>query len=97
MILRLMGGNHTPPHTFRVRAGFDHKKKKDRREWLRARLVDDASEGLTAEKFPRAGAGILSSLVAADGLIELPADLTRLEAGAGGEVGRKSVGEGKRG
>src|SRR3546814_8291903 len=48
MILRLMGGNHTPPHTFRVRAGFDHKKKKDRREWLRARLVDDASEGLTA-------------------------------------------------
>src|SRR3546814_10107637 len=70
MILRLMGGNHTPPHTFRVRAGFDHKKKKDRREWLRARLVDDASEGLTAEKFPREGAGILSSLVAADGLIE---------------------------
>src|SRR3546814_868854 len=70
MILRLMGGNHTPPHTFRVRAGFDHKKQKDRREWLRARLVDDASEGLTAEKFPREGAGILSSLVAADGLIE---------------------------
>jgi molybdopterin molybdotransferase len=82
LILRLMGGKDTPPHTFRVRAGFDHRKKKDRREWLRARLVGDTSGGLTAEKFPHEGAGILSSLVAADGLIELPEDLTRLEAGA---------------
>ena len=82
LILRLMGGNDTPPLSFRVRAGFDYNKKKDRREWLRARLVDDASGGLTAQKFPREGAGILSSLVAADGLIELPEDLTRLEAGA---------------
>lgn len=82
LILRLMGGNDTAPHTFKVRAGFDHKKKKDRREWVRAHLVADASGGLTAEKFPREGAGILSSLVAADGLIELPEDMTRLEAGA---------------
>ncbi|GAB4369837.1 MAG: molybdopterin molybdotransferase MoeA [Kiloniellaceae bacterium] len=82
LILRLMGGKDTPPHTFKVRAGFDHRKKKDRREWVRAHLVEDASGGLTAEKFPRDGAGILSSLVAADGLIELPEDLTRLEAGA---------------
>ena len=81
LILRLMGGQDSPPHTFRVRAGFDHKKKKDRREWVRAHLVDGAG-GLTAEKFPRDGAGILSSLVAADGLVELPEDLTRLEAGA---------------
>src|SRR3546814_17582023 len=77
-----MGGREAPTLYFRVRAGFDHKKKRDRREWLRARLVGDASGGLTAEKFPRGGAGILSSLVAADGLIELPEDLTRLEAGA---------------
>ena len=82
LILRMMGGKDVPPHTFKVRAGFDHKKKKDRREWVRAHLVEDASGGLTAEKFPREGAGILSSLVAADGLIELPEDLTRLEAGA---------------
>ncbi len=83
MILRLMGGRDSPPHTFKVRAGFDHKKKKDRREWVRAHLVAGANgEGLTAEKFPREGAGILSSLVAADGLIELPEDLTLLKAGA---------------
>lgn len=82
LILRLMGGEDRPPHAFRVRAGFNHKKKKDRREWVRAHLVQDAAGGLTAAKFPRDGAGILSSLVAADGLVELPEDLTRLEAGA---------------
>lgn len=82
MILRLMGGDDTPPHTFRVRAGFDYKKKAERREWLRAQLVQEAGGGLMVKKFPREGAGILSSLVAADGLVELPEDLTRLEAGA---------------
>lgn len=83
LILRLIGGRDAAPHTFRVRAGFDHKKKKDRREWVRAHLVEGPNgDGLTAEKFPREGAGILSSMVAADGLIELPEDMTRLEAGA---------------
>ena len=47
-----------------------------------ANLVEGASGLLTAEKFPREGAGILSSFVAADGLVELPEDLTRPEAGA---------------
>ena len=82
MILRLMGATDLPPHRFRVRAGFDHNKKKDRREWLRARLEHDGDGGWRAVKFPREGAGILSSLVEADGLVELPEELTRLEAGS---------------
>jgi molybdopterin molybdotransferase len=82
MILRLMGGEAEPPHRFAVTADFDHKKKKDRREWVRARLSVGADGRLVARKFPREGAGILSSLVEADGLVELPEDLTRLEPGA---------------
>ena len=82
MILRLMGGQVEPPHRFAVTADFDHKKKKDRREWVRARLSLDGDGRLVARKFPRDGAGILSSLVEADGLVELPEDLTRLEPGA---------------
>lgn len=81
MVLALMGGRDLRPHHFRVRAGFDYKKKKDRREWVRARLVSDGGQGWRAEKFPRDGAGILSSLVESDGLVELPEDLTHLEAG----------------
>jgi molybdopterin molybdotransferase len=69
------------PTLFRVRADFDHKKKPNRREWVRARLVTDGAGGLKARKFPREGAGILTSMVEADGLVELPEDMTQLKAG----------------
>jgi molybdopterin molybdotransferase len=82
MILKLMGGSELVPHHFRVRAAFDHKKKKDRREWVRARLEADGEGGWQAIKFPREGAGILSSLVESDGLVELPEEMTYLEAGS---------------
>ncbi len=81
MIVRLMGGTGLTPHRFRVAADFAYNKKKNRREWLRARLVGDAKAGWRVVKFPRDGAGILTSMVEADGLIELPEDLTRLEPG----------------
>ncbi len=81
LILKLAGARDRRPPFFRVRAGFDHRKKSGRREWVRVSLVPDGAGGFEARKFPREGAGILSSLVAADGLVELPEDLTRLEAG----------------
>ena len=82
MILRMMGARDLAPTFFRVRADFDHKKKRDRREWVRARLATDAGGALIARKFPRDGAGILSSLVQSDGLVELPEDVTQLAAGS---------------
>jgi molybdopterin molybdotransferase len=81
MLLRLMGATDLAPTVFRVRADFDHRKKRDRREWVRARLVGDGAGGLVARKFPRDGAGILSSLVQSDGLVELPENVTQLAAG----------------
>ena len=81
MILRLMGGTGLTPHHFRVPADFSHRKKKDRREWLRVRLVSDGEAGWRAVKFPRQGAGILTSLVEAEGLVELPEEMTVLEPG----------------
>ena len=80
-ILRLGGCTNTEPKCFRVRAGFSAHKKLGRREWLRARVgyVEDGEP--VVQKFPRDGAGILSSMVASDGLVELPEDLTSLEAG----------------
>lgn len=81
VILRLMGATDTDPHVFRVRADFEHKKKAERREWVRASLAVDGDGILVARKFARDGAGILSSMVGADGLVELPEDLTRLSPG----------------
>jgi molybdopterin molybdotransferase len=80
-LLLLAGGTDIEPHTFRVRAGFAYRKKPTRREWLRATLVVDEDGALAARKFPRDGAGILSSMVAADGLIELGEELTEVSPG----------------
>lgn len=80
-ILRLGGSRETDPAMYRVRAGFPVTKKLGRREWLRVRLDRDADGAPVALKFPRDGAGILTSMVESDGLVELPEELTSFEAG----------------
>ena len=54
-----------------VRAGFDYRKKAGRREYVRVRL--DAAG--VARKHGVEGAGILTSLTEADGLVELADDV----------------------
>lgn len=81
VILILSGGVELAPPLFRVRAGFDFKKKKGRREWVRARLDRDADGVPVARKFRSSGAGILTSMVDSDGLVEIPEDIDRLAAG----------------
>ena len=81
LILRLAGAEDVVPLLFRVRADFDHKKKLDRREWVRARLEAGDDGVPLAVKFPREGAGILSSLVDSHGLVELPEEMTQLTRG----------------
>ena len=81
-ILRLAGAEDAPPHMFPVRAAFGYSKKVSRREWLRVSLFTDEDGALAARKFPRDGAGILSSMVEADGLVELPEAVGELAPGA---------------
>jgi len=80
-ILKLSGATDLHPALFRVRAAFSQKKKIGRREWVRARLAQGLSGELVAEKFPRQGSGILSSMVAADGLVELAEDVSHVAEG----------------
>ena len=80
-LLRLAGASALAPHVYRVRAEFDHRKKAERREFVRVRLGIGADGVPSAAKFPREGAGILSSLVEADGLVELAEETTNLKAG----------------
>ncbi|MDP6475837.1 MAG: molybdopterin molybdotransferase MoeA [Alphaproteobacteria bacterium] len=81
LILRLAGAADVEPHHYRVRADFDYKKKKGRREWLRARIHRRADGSVVAENYTKGGAGILSSAVFADGLIELPEEVGLVEPG----------------
>jgi molybdopterin molybdotransferase len=83
LVLRLSGATAVPPpRRFKVTSGFAHKKRANRCEYVRARLVAGTQGGWVAEKFPREGAGILSSMVESDGLVELGEGIARIEPGA---------------
>jgi molybdopterin molybdotransferase len=71
LLLRLGGAREIDAPRYPVIAGFDYKKKTGRREWVRARLNRDNGR-LVAQKYRSGGSGILTSMVFADGLVELP-------------------------
>jgi len=82
LILRLSGASEITPRRFRVIAGFDYRKRSNRCEYVRARLTRGEDGNWIAEKFPRDGAGILSSMVESDGLVEIGEGISRVEPGA---------------
>jgi len=81
VLLMLMGASETAAPRYAVIADFDYQKKTGRREWLRAILSETAAAGLSVKKFRSSGAGILTSMVAADGLVELPEDIESVTPG----------------
>jgi molybdopterin molybdotransferase len=64
-----------------VRAAFSYKKKIARREYVRVNLRQGQDGVIEAVKFPREGAGLLSSLVDTDGLVELGEGIELVEPG----------------
>jgi molybdopterin molybdotransferase len=80
-ILALAGAEWSAPPPIPVRAQFSYRKKPARREYVRVHLRRAEDGALEAVKFPREGAGLLSSLVDTDGVLELREDVTRVEPG----------------
>ena len=64
-----------------VRAAFSYRKKAGRREYVRVSLKKAEDGVIDAMKFPREGAGLLSSLTGTDGLVELAENVTSVEPG----------------
>jgi molybdopterin molybdotransferase len=75
---RLAGGVYAPPPAFRAVSGFAYRKKAGRLEYVRVTIAPDG----TAHRYPKEGAGIITSLTETDGLVELPEDVTTVEQGA---------------
>ena len=80
-ILALAGARQERLTPMPVRAAFSYKKKISRREYVRVTLRKGADGILEATKFPREGAGLLSSLADTDGLAELGEDVTQVSPG----------------
>jgi molybdopterin molybdotransferase len=80
-VLALAGAMQQKLVAMPVRAAFSYKKKIARREYVRVNLRRAADGALEATKFPREGAGLLSSLVDTDGLVELGEEITLVQPG----------------
>jgi molybdopterin molybdotransferase len=80
-VLALAGGLPEPLLPIPVRAAFSYAKKSGRREYVRVSLRRAQDGELEAVMFPREGAGLLSSLVETDGLVELGEHITHVEPG----------------
>jgi len=80
-VLALAGAAQQPLIAMPVRAAFSYKKKVARREYVRVTLRKGSDGALEVTKFPREGAGLLSSLVDTDGLVELGEEITQVQPG----------------
>jgi len=80
LILRLAGAVEPAPQTFPVTAAFAYKKRTGRREYVRVTLARNDG-ALMALKYPKDGAGILSSVVNCDGFVIVDEAATQLDPG----------------
>ena len=74
---RLAGAVYVPPLRFSVPSAFGYRKKAGRREYVRVQIGADGM----ARRYPKEGAGILTSLTESDALMELPEEMTALAVG----------------
>jgi len=81
LLLRLAGALPEPLVALPVRAAFSYRKKPGRREYVRVALARRPDGQLEAKKYPREGAGVITSLTETDGLAELGEDVTQVEPG----------------
>jgi molybdopterin molybdotransferase len=80
LVLRLAGAAAEPLPRFAAVADFAYRKKAGRREYVRVSLGfgDDLP---VARKYPREGAGLLTSLTESDAFAELPEEVTAVAPG----------------
>jgi molybdopterin molybdotransferase len=81
LALRLGGAARWAPLRALAVAGFSFSKKAGRREFLRARLTAGDDGRPVAVKFANDSSGVLTSMVEADGLVDVPADVTEVKPG----------------
>ncbi len=80
LIQSLGGAGWRRARRYTMPAAFSMSKKPGRREFIRG-MLDETERELRARNYVRTGSGLISSLREADGLIEIPEDVTSIAPG----------------
>jgi molybdopterin molybdotransferase len=81
LVARLGGEIWAPAPGVPVRSAFSYRKKTGRREFVRVSLARGADGAVEAQKHPREGAGVITSLTESTGFVELPEPVTQIAVG----------------
>ena len=74
-IKKMQGNSNYESKILKVKTNFDCKRAKPRREYARVR-IDHSTETPLANLFPKQGSDVMSSVVWADGIVEIPENTT---------------------
>lgn len=74
-IKKMQGNSNFKNVPIKVKTNFDCKRAKPRREYARVQ-IDYSSENPMASLYPKQGSDVMSSIVWADGIIEIPENTT---------------------
>jgi len=80
LIAKLAGGIDFDPFIIKLPSDFDHEKRAGRAEYLRAKVVNKDNNSYI-RLHGRKGAGVISSLTGADGLVEIPLESENISKG----------------
>lgn len=78
---KLSGGGDSKPLSIMLPSGFSYKKSSGRAEYLRAYLYSDDQDHQEIRIYGRKGAGVISSLTGATGLVEIPLEAEEIALG----------------
>jgi molybdopterin molybdotransferase len=79
-LIKMSGGDNLEPLEIKLPSAFEHNKRIGRAEYLRAKIVNDGKDTMI-KLHGRKGAGVISSLTGADGIVEIPMELKRVSIG----------------
>jgi molybdopterin molybdotransferase len=80
-LLLLSGARDLEPRRYPVMADFSLNRKAGKREFLRCNLQETSGGRLLATRFQRDGSGVLSSISASEGLLEIAEDIETIAPG----------------
>ena len=80
LLIKMSGGKDLEPIEIKLPSAFEHNKRIGRAEYLRAKIVNDGKDTMI-KLHGRKGAGVISSLTGADGIVEIPMELKRVSIG----------------
>ena len=77
----LCGSKMNKPKSFKAIVNFAMKKKTKRLEWIRVTLDQNNLETIYVNKYQKQGSGMISSIAFADGIIEIPENVSKINRG----------------